>query len=699
MLTNNIKVNYNFKNINADFDIFRVVKESKDYYKHNILDSAVYEFKATAVQWAFGAVALVLFRKGMVTEQEFKDSIMKEYKDVTIQKIDVLDNKQCADYFYYENRLLAQLLINSMRTPSCEEFMYNNLTGKLFYHDPTWKSRDKKTGEITFIRFLEIVIDPGMYLNLELKTFKRSDYEKSGRLYVIDPKTGEFRKKLKTDKNMNTYIEGSLPHNHFTVDNFNITDYTKFRKSKLGIMEQFLRDVKEKLSEYISIEICEREDVQTFNISNLERASISEKEYGSLLRKRGVVIVDENETEKSKEVMKLLKHELKEYYGVEALIGDLSKASYNIRIIHSEEYYTEHEIADPHNDNLKGYIVQHMTEEAEHFIENEGCSPAIKKIIQELIIKGDVRNRSISIYDWEKLDSGKEWSFVIRKKVKTKQGERVEHLNFAKQKNYNYFNYYRLKIDLNGKMEFDSFCDADEVKSEEWRKICTTYDTMHGKKFGSKNEVEGLVYSDIDNIQVIVLTREKTLPNITALMDTLKETDVKEKVPTELLLRGIADFGTVYPQYQEHVSEWNIKFSDASEMITKKELKKILNMRTNAASALNRFLHDKYNLWIDGELRKKEFEVTYQFSSLMNIKFQYNEFDDVDGSSFTYYVGSKNKRLSYPNACCIRKVVTLGETLEYEELLPLMAVEFVRNSQYTVLPFPYKYLREYVAQC
>ena len=50
--------------IDADFDIFRVEKANKDYYKYNILDSAVYEFKAAAVQWTFGATALVLFRKG-----------------------------------------------------------------------------------------------------------------------------------------------------------------------------------------------------------------------------------------------------------------------------------------------------------------------------------------------------------------------------------------------------------------------------------------------------------------------------------------------------------------------------------------------------------------------------------------------------------------------------------------------------------
>ena len=700
MLTNRINVTYNMENIDADFDVFRVEKANKDYYKYNILDSAVYEFKAAAVQWTFGATALVLFRKGEVTEQQFKESIMKEYEDVKIQKIDLFDSEQCSNCFYFENRLLAQLLINSMRTPKHEAFMYNNLTGKLFYHDPSWKHKDKLTGKVNFIRFLEIVIDPGMYLNLEHKTFKRYDRESNG-LYVIDSKTGEFRKKLKTDTNVITYKEGSLPHNHFRVDNFDITDITHFRKSKMGVMEQFLRDVNDNLSKYISIDIVEREDAQQFDISNLEKKGISELEYGEMLQKKGVVIVDENDSEISKDIVAKLQEELEKYYHVKAAVGNLSGDAYNIRIIHDGEYYAENEMHDPHSDNLKGYIVQHITEEAEHFTNTKGSSPDIKKIVQELIIKGDVRERMISIFDWKRLDSGKDWTFVLRKKIKTKFGENVEHMNFGNKKAFNYYNYYRLKIDGNGKMEFDAFCDSNQSETEEWNKICYAYDFVEDKHHGVQNHVEGLMYSNIDNIHAILLTREKTLPNISALMDTLIETDAKERVSKEILLKAINDFETEYIAAGEIISEWKNKLSVETEMITKKSIKKILNMKSGTASKFNRFLHQKYGIWIDGELRKGEFEYLYQIGNLLNIKYDYNENDYLDGRAFVYYVGAKGnkKKTKYPNACCMRKVISLGETLEYEEALPLMTVEFVRNSQFTVLPFPFKYLREYIEQC
>lgn len=690
MLTNRISVDYNMENIDADFDIFRVEKSNKDYYKYNILDSAVYEFKAAAVQWTFGATALVLFRKGEVTEQQFKESIMKEYEDVKIQKIDLLDSEQCK-CFQYQKRLLAQLLINSMRTPKHDAFRYSNLTGKLFYHDPAWKYKDR------FIRFLEIVIDPGMYLNLNHETFKCVENESLG-THVIDPKTGEFRKKLKSDTNVTTYKKGSLKHNHFRVDNFDMTDYTHFCKSKMGVMEQFLKDVKENLSKYISIEFMEREDAREFDISNWEKAGISDSEYGELLEKKGVVIVDEIGTEKSKEIVNSLSVELLEHYGVEATIGDLTLESYNIRIIHNEEYYIENELPDPHN-NIKGYIVQHMTEEAEHFTESSGSSPAVRKIVQELIIKGDVKEKFISIYDWKRLDSGKSWTFILRERRKTEFGENTRHFNFANIEVKNYFDYYRLQIDCDGKMNFDSFCDADNEVSEEWEKICCAYDLVESKQFRVKNRIDGLFYSDVDNIHAIIETREKTLPNITALMNMLRETDEKQKVQKGVLIQAMNDFELAYQDYYGNVELWKEKLLEKEEMITKKEVKKVLNMRTNAASLFNRFLHEKFGIWIFGEWRKEEFDAIYQIGNLLDIKYEYNDNDYDDGHTFVYYVGAKSKRISYPNACCMRKVVSFGDEIEYEELLPLMAVEFVRNNQYTVLPFPYKYLREYIKQC
>lgn len=207
------------------------------------------------------------------------------------------------------------------------------------------------------------VIDPGMYLNLEHKTFRRAYKEEMGK-YVIDSKTGQFRKRLKIDKNVTTYTDKSYTDKRFSVAHFDMTSYADFGKSKMGILGRVLIDVENNLSEYIEITIQDRQETEVFEVSALEKTGKSEQEYGEILKKRGVVIVDENHSKESRKMVQQLQNELFDYYGIQSTIGELSRESYNIRMIHEAEYYEKNKLEDPHNDSVQGYIVQHMTEES-----------------------------------------------------------------------------------------------------------------------------------------------------------------------------------------------------------------------------------------------------------------------------------------------------------------------------------------------
>ena len=69
-----------------------------------------------------------------------------------------------------------------------------------------------------------------------------------------------------------------------------------------------------------------------------------------------------------------------------------------------------------------------------------------------------------------------------------------------------------------------------------------------------------------------------------------------------------------------------------------------------------------------------------------------------DGLQY-YYSGVSGYGLNSSIQCAvsIRKIVPYKESeLFFDQLLPLMAVSFVRNGQLTVVPFPFKYLREYI---
>ena len=64
-----------------------------------------------------------------------------------------------------------------------------------------------------------------------------------------------------------------------------------------------------------------------------------------------------------------------------------------------------------------------------------------------------------------------------------------------------------------------------------------------------------------------------------------------------------------------------------------------------------------------------------------------------------YYVGTigEGMRVNIQRAAVIRKIEGHNDSpIIFEQLLPLMGVTFVHNGQLTVIPFPFKYLREYV---
>ncbi len=69
-----------------------------------------------------------------------------------------------------------------------------------------------------------------------------------------------------------------------------------------------------------------------------------------------------------------------------------------------------------------------------------------------------------------------------------------------------------------------------------------------------------------------------------------------------------------------------------------------------------------------------------------------------DGKTTYYFVGTIGNGMKYliHRAANIRKLEPFEDSVPmFEKLLPLMNVTFVHNGQLTVIPFPFKYLREY----
>lgn len=82
-----------------------------------------------------------------------------------------------------------------------------------------------------------------------------------------------------------------------------------------------------------------------------------------------------------------------------------------------------------------------------------------------------------------------------------------------------------------------------------------------------------------------------------------------------------------------------------------------------------------------------------ELGNLSSIQYYPSEYSAND---LYYYVSSKTTaKDKVSRACTIRQVRAEGELPSPNLLSSMMAVDFVRNGQYTVIPFPIKYLREH----
>lgn len=446
-----------------------------------------------------------------------------------------------------------------------------------------------------------------------------------------------------------------------------------------------------------------KDNVSAFEIPREQKKAMDNKHLAALIN-RPIVIVDELKTDDSSKVADTIKFELEYYYNLNPVVGELTAESYNIRIIHDDEYYKSNSLPDPHNNTPDDFIVQHITIESatEGIDKRENSSsamPMLNKILQELLIKNDIAQGFISIFDWSKLDSDKTWTFVMRKKLKFQNDENKQSKTTRKENISYYFKYASVTINPDSKIRFDVFCDNDNILNDTQNKIIRAYEIFNSNEFRIKNDIEGLVYSDVDNIHAIVRTPMITMPDINAIYNGLEETDSKATVSKEQLLDALSEFANTIPEYKDYADYLKNSLNDANDFLTKSEFKKIMNYRRyrDKTSEWNRFLHNNYGIRIMPEIKSQDFDTVYLIENILDIKY-YTEISHDGINEFRYFVGTKRASLqtSVHNACTVRKIISQTGEIEFKELLPLMAVDFVRNNQHTVLPFPYKFLREYL---
>lgn len=724
IFTNNLDVNINRKNIEKDFVIYQI-GTTNSFFTTNVLDIASKDFKVFSVAYYRENRWFALFIRGKDNLQEFASCVQAKDSSATINVVNPLSTDYESKYAIKDVELV-QLLANSLKNN--KTFEYNNITGSLYYKPDI--VLNTTSFELLKLRFFSPGKD-GIALEADFESFteynKLVEFKKNAkRCYVFDRVTGELRKALQSDFDYNKenpndryvfFSKGVISRKGKSLHPFlNFNTYQQYMMSKSGLIAQFFDDIKSELSNYLTIA-----QFPILNYASFDnpRPDYENSDYAAYLsaKERGFSVVDTVNNTESKELKNLIIEQLKAEYNITNIQLERSKNNYVIEIIHDKDsgYYDSKkeksslslfpELLKPDQHNLftEEDIIQHVT--IENFkLSNPLSEPDEKKrkklikhnhdmmrnIIQELIIKGDIYDRCISIVKWSEV---KEWNFVCCGTGKWN--------NLKKCRDYIY---YKANIKNDGTLTLYTFDSTRFPENEEWElidKIFRFYNKKSNVKF---HPVECIIYSDISNVNVIYKTKQFTLPNLDKLTADLSLSDKNKEVQKNKINNLLKSFEKDTDELSEAEKKEIAKIRKNIENETSEHILLDSLLKDIRIQSIGRILdyfedQDSENPQFLLHARPKAGDNIFEnFNSLLGLKIA-----KINGI-YEYFVGLKKKALKFslPSSCVIRSVcpwingnLSNNDKVFLDEFAHMLTVEFVRNGQYTVIPFPMKYLHEY----
>lgn len=650
---NKLNIQFNIENILEDFSIVKFSTSDK-YIKYGslILDEINLKLKAKSIVHEKGKSFYALFDKAAIKTKKLVKELEKIENGDTLtftilNKVGLNETPQ---------HTLTQLLFNSVATPNHKSLTFNNLTGKLYLFDANHfkRSNSREKEQIFKIVGIELYVSPDCSLELNVKTFSStllkkkmhfSNKNKKYPEYTFVHSTNTLKRVLHSENipSENKFIlkqtlkNGKLEKS--SVPFLNFDNLNEFEKTKIGILNKALDKIKEKLSDYIEINFVNVPIEQTIRYK---------KTFDISKTQETLHLVDKINDEDSKDFINTLKDELIEGFpnSIIKFSEKEKKNGLNINLIHNKAYYQKYDLEDLYKSTNYN---QHITIE-----DFKSSKASLNAVVKELIIKSDIGKEIISIVDWSSYEYNNNWIFGLKKNDE----------------------FYFITIDPKGKLDCEKF-ESNLFNQNEYDELCDI--------FNQDKKIEFIVKDDVGNINIIKRTNNFPIPEFEKTYKVLA--NESEKI---ILTKNEAiDF----------IKEVFDDLEKQKDFIDKIQSLEVWSKKSLLSSFENRNNRKKFALKVaseTGEVLKSYLRNDIKhdlFDSQLDIhRFQY------ENKNF-YYVGVKGKGIKYemPRASIIREISTHNNSsFIFDKLLPLMNVDFVKNGDLTVLPFPIKYLNEYI---
>lgn len=591
--TNQLECSIDREQFTTCYDVYYLETIDK-YIKRGayILDVAELDNDIKSIKFESGKRVYLMLQTNLDNKDKLK-SLLLGIEDGDKYSIGKADVSELSD------DIIVQLLLNALGSYDSEFLKFNNLTGHLYCFHTDWikHGKEKNADVIWKVPCLELSVTKEMCLNLSVRTFtsellrnritftkkKFEDYPK----YVFAA-NNTLRRRLKDD-NETCFIMRQIDGTKTEIPFLDLQSIEKFQHTKMGVLNSILNAFNEKYSRICKIEFAHKEISQRLDYSkSVQKENI--KRIKTVLEEKVVQLIDQIDDEYSAIFTQNIRALLESKYEIRPTIGKrVSKDKLNIMIIHNAEYYNG--VNDPHDKVYEDAAVQHIT--FEDF--SDSSEFAIATVVHEIIIKKDIQERKISLFDWSKLRFEESVSFGIETEI-----DDIKR-------------YFFITVNPDGSFEIKE----QELTLFEMNEYTEMVEIFEQGRTNSET-VKGVIRFADDSINVIKDAGLYTVPEI-------------------------------------------------------KEIAELLEIGDNK---------------LRGKERREEL-----LSSCLDIKLY------ADCNRSHYFVGTigEGMRQNIQRACVVRSIEGYdGANVKFEEMLPMMNVTFVHNGQLTVMPFPFKYLKEYV---
>ena len=610
------------------------------------------------------------------------------------------------DFGVYKNHII-QLIINQLNLTTVGK----NVNRMPYYLISYIEWMNKKYEQRYAVK---VTVDKEQNLSLRVVTFSKIKKTRDKQYYYFDAQQNRMIQSLDNkEKELFEWSNGTRSKN--TINYMNLEKIEDYNYSKVGLAGTLLQSISEnhsnlfeKLPYYLERQLLNYQKQSKKTDNGILWHCIAGQQiniYADIKNEQANILADRLE-------VALLHCRDVQQEGIKIVRANHSVEGLNIQAI--DDVRGDRMRVDAYEVSSDRKIIQHVTVQGfgdyrhttqemvwmkalgeENEIDFISKDNKINKLSQELVVRRDILQKKLTTVSNEVLLQTAKYVYFDFQKIDK------NHINVARM-TVDISGVFQINVQIvniryiqNGN-EFDEICqelmqrDQSLLEGWGWSAVLGCVKTRTGQYLIIKNTEQQIMPNEVWVREQLSMSNPKIRMNRQALLDELKRQLASEKnvVGSKLVSRLETMISGISNLQQINVSIKEVK--DAAKEIDSKfnwqgNMRKVSD--SIAANLKVAFLNDVF-------LGTNENKVQGFYGvGLLDTTWQ---------NSLLYFVGSEMKlKKKVARAIRLKRIGLLNISKEefqkdvFPDFIAMMTVKFVRNAQSTVIPYPFKYLREY----